>query len=455
MNDAMPLNPTEARPLRIAVVDDETNIRVTLGLCLEAGGHQVVLCASAADALGAVARQPFDLIFLDVRLGVSNGLDLIPRILAESPWAKVVVITAYASAETAIVAMDRGAADYLPKPFTPAQVQLVTRKVIEQRKLELKLGALETTAGATADFREPVTTSSEMRQALDLARRLAPSDTTLLIRGEPGIGKEWLARAIHHWSGRETGACAAISCRNASADALEEELFGISRRDAPDAPAVDRGAAALCDRGTLILREIGATPLTVQPKILRLVRQREYERYNDVSVRQSDARVIATTSQDLDQAASRDQLRPDLLFAVNIVQIELPPLRQRTEDIVLLAEQFRAAISRANHRPTHGFSAEASDTLAAYAWPGNIRELRNVVERAVMLCEGGNIGLEHLPPQMLCRGDAVPSDLMPLDALEEMHIRRVLQTAKSMEAAAAILGVDPTTLWRRRKLYGL
>ncbi len=202
----MPPTSLKPRPSRVLIVDDEANIRLTLGLCLEADGHQVTQAATAAEAMRAVSKQAFDVIFLDVRLGIANGLDLIPRILAEVPWAKVVVITAYASAETAILAMDRGAADYLPKPFTPAQVQLVVRKVMDQRKLEQKLGSLQASEPLAAFDREPLTTSSDMRQAVDLARRLALSDTTLLIRGEPGTGKEWLARSIHSWSRRAGGA---------------------------------------------------------------------------------------------------------------------------------------------------------------------------------------------------------------------------------------------------------
>jgi NtrC-family two-component system response regulator AlgB len=450
----MDLKPPKPPPLRILVVDDEANIRITLGLCLEASGHDVVSCATAQEALVAVCRQPFDLIFLDVRLGVANGLDLIPLILIESPWAKVVVITAYASAETAIIAMDRGAADYLPKPFTPAQVQLVIRKVLEQRKLEMKLGTLQA-GGLPRAAEEPVTTSSEMRQALDLARRLAPGDTTLLIRGEPGTGRDWLARAIHAWSGRAGGAVATVSCRTPSSDALDQELFGFSAQDMPQATPLERGAAAFCDGGTLILKEIGATPLTLQPKLVRLIREKEYERHNECAVRRSHVRVIATTSQDLEQGAAREMVRSDLLMAVNIVQIELPPLRQRGQDLQLLAEQFRAASARANHRPITGFTSEALDALAAHSWPGNVRELRDVVEKAVQLCESSQIGIAHLPPQLLCREPAPAENLLPLNALEEMHIRRVLQTAKSLDAAAAILGIDPATLWRRRKLYKL
>ncbi|HWE02104.1 MAG TPA: sigma-54 dependent transcriptional regulator [Tepidisphaeraceae bacterium] len=448
-------HPPRPRPLRVLVVDDEANIRMTLGLCLEASGHEITSCANAHQAIQTVTAHAFDLIFLDVRLGVSNGLDLIPAMLAHCPWAKVIVITAYASAETAMIAMDRGAADYLPKPFTPAQVQLVVRKVDQQRKLELKLGALQVGERSDwADF-QPLTTSSEMRQAVDLARRLATGDTTLLIRGEPGSGKERLARAIHAWSHRDGGACTAVSCQTTSADSLNAILFGTAPIGAPSIATINRGAAGLCDGGTLILKEIGAIPMTIQPRLVRLLRDKEYERHDDFVLRKSDVRVIATTSEDLDRSAARDRLRSDLLLAVNIVQIELPPLRQRLEDIRLLADHFRDAAARASHRTIGGFTDDAMDVLLTHPWPGNVRELRGVVERAVSLCGSSRIDLEHLPPTMLCRGESALENLMPLDALEEMHIRRVLATAKSLEAAAAILGIDPATLWRRRKQYGL
>jgi NtrC-family two-component system response regulator AlgB len=302
---------------------------------------------------------------------------------------------------------------------------------------------------------EPITTSSEMRQAIDLAMRLASGDTTLLIRGEAGTGKERLARAIHSWSPRASAASAAVSCQNNSVDSLDAILFGVAPASMTADPSATGGAVALCDGGTLILKEIGATPLTVQPKLVRLLRDREYERHDDFVARKSDVRVIATTSEDLDRSAARDRLRGDLLLAVNIVQIELPPLRQRLEDIRLLADRFRAACARAGHRAITGFTSDAMDALLAHPWPGNVRELRNVVERAVSLCESGQIGLEHLPAAMLCRNESSQEHLMPLDALEEMHIRRVLATAKSLDAAAAILGIDPATLWRRRKQYGL
>ena len=319
---------------------------------------------SANDAINTVSRQAFDVIFLDVRLGVSSGLDLIPAMLAQYPWAKVIVITAYASAETAMLAMDRGAADYLPKPFTPAQVQLVVRKVLEQRKLEMKLGSLMTVEQAAWADPQPLTTSSEMRRAVDLARRLATGDTTLLIRGEPGAGKEWLARAIHAWSHRSNGACTAISCQTTSADSLDAMLFGVAPTHAKSDQPINRGAAALCDGGSLILKEIGFTPMTIQPRLVRLLRDKEYDRHDDFVARQSDVRVIATTSEDLDRAAARDRLRSDLLLTVNIVQIELPPLRQRLEDIRLLADNFLAAAARATHRSITGFTTDAMEVAA-------------------------------------------------------------------------------------------
>lgn len=452
----MSSSPRSQRPFRVLVVDDESNIRLTLTLCLEAGGHQVTACASADEAMSAVRRHPFDLIFLDVRLGVASGLDLIPDLLAQCPWGKVVVITAYASAETAIAAMDRGASDYLPKPFTPAQVQLVVRKVQEQRKLEMKLGAIEKSRAAwDADDAEPLTTSSEMRQAVDLAHRLASGDTTLLIKGEPGTGKDRLARAIHQWSPRRAGACVSVSCAAASADALDEELFGVGAGGGDGVSAAARGAAALCDGGTLILRQVGAAPLALQPRLVRLVREREYERHEEFVPRRTDVRVVATTTEDLDAAAATGRLRRDLLMAINIVPIELPPLRRRPEDIRFLAERFRQAAATQARKDIAAFTPEAMDILIGHGWPGNVRELRGVIERAVNLCASGRISLEHLPPAMLSGGPVPEDELLPLEALQEMHIRRVLQTAKSMEAAAAILGIDPATLWRRRKLYKL
>lgn len=444
-----------ARPqdLRILIVDDEENIRLTLSLCLEADGHQVTAVGTVQAALVEVSRRAFDLIFLDLRLGLDNGLDLIPRLLAENPWAKIVVITAYASVETAVEAMKRGASDYLPKPFTPAQVELVTHQVAERRQLEQRLQALQSILGDDPDAELP-TASNAMRQALELSRKVAASSAPLLIRGEVGTGKGRLARAIHAWSGRSPAAVAGVSCRGAAADALEVELFGLSSHDVPAASPGSRGRAAFCDGGTLVLHEIGELPLSLQPKLIRFVRDKEYERVNDVMSRRADVRVIGTTSADLDGAVRSRAFRADLLLALDVVSIDVPPLRSRPDDIPLLAERYLAYFARKNRRPLLGFTSDALDALMKHSYPGNVRELRNLVERAVLLCEGDCVDLPHLPSNLL-NGDAYRvGDLVSLEKISDLHIRRVLASTRSYEAAASVLGINSITLWRRRKRYG-
>lgn len=439
--------------LRVLIVDDEENIRLTLSLCLEADGHEVTAVGTVQGALVEVSRRAFDLVFLDLRLGLENGLDLIPRLLAENPWAKIVVITAYASVETAVEAMKRGATDYLPKPFTPAQVQLLTRQVAGRRHLEQRLQSLQAILGEDPDADLP-TASTSMRQVLELARKVAPSSAPLLIRGEVGTGKERLARAIHTWSGRSQAAFTVVTCRGTTAEALEVELFGLSSHDAPDAPASQRGRAAFCDGGTLVLHEIGELPLSLQPKLIRFIRDKEYERVNDVMSRRADVRVIGTTSADLESAVRCRAFRADLLLALDVVSLDVPALRRRPDDIPLLAERYLAHFARKNGRPVLEFTAEAMDALMKHSYPGNARELRNLVERAVLLCETDRIDLPHLPSNLL-NGDAYcVGDLVSLEKISDLHIRRVLASTSSYEAAASVLGINSITLWRRRKRYG-
>lgn len=440
--------------LGILVVDDEENIRLTLSLCLEADGHRVEVAGNVQAALTQVSRRAFDLIFLDLRLGMENGLDLIPRLLAENPWTKIVVITAYASVETAVEAMKRGATDYLPKPFTPAQVQLVTEKVARHRHLEVKLQALQQSIGEDPEEGFPCE-SAAMRQALETARRVAASNSAVVIRGEVGVGKGRLARMIHAWSGRSPGAYAAVSCCAASAEALETELFGLSSCAAPDVAPGRRGRIAFCEGGTLVLHDVADLPRQLQPKLVRLVRDGEYERVDDLTCRKADVRVLATTSIDLHEAAQGGRFRQDLLLALDVVTIEVPPLRERLDDVRLLAERFLAHFARENGRGVTGFTPDAMDALSKHAYPGNARELRNLVERAVLLCDGAEIGLEHLPPNLLNAEAYRVGDLVSLEKISDLHIRRVLASTRSYEAAANVLGINSITLWRRRKRYGL
>jgi two-component system, NtrC family, response regulator AlgB len=443
-------------PLSVLVVDDEPNIRKTLAIGLNADGHRVVVVSNAADARKEAARQPFDLAFVDLRLGAETGLDLIPVLTSDSPWLKVVVITAYASIETAVEAIKRGAADYLPKPFTPAQVRLVIDRVAKVRGLEQRVAGLQGVLGERESFIDLDTQSALMRRAVELARQVAATDATLLIRGESGTGKGVLARAIHAWSERADKPFSVVSCPSLSPELLESELFGHVKGAFTGAARDNPGRIAASESGTLFLDEIGDLPLPLQPKLLRFVQDREYERVGDSVTRRADVRLITATNVDLGEAVREGRFREDLLYRINVIQIDVPPLRERAEDIVPLAERLLAHFSR--RRPIVGFTDEAIAALRGYSWPGNVRELRNAIERGVILCRGDRVGAEHLPVGLATRATAAEPQLgdpVPFDQIEAVHIRRVIAAAKSMEDAARVLGIDAATLWRKRKKYGI
>jgi NtrC-family two-component system response regulator AlgB len=441
--------------LRILVVDDEQNIRTQLTLFLEADGHHVVAHASVHEALVEASWQAFDLVFLDLRLGMDNGLDFISRILAESPWAKVVVITAYASIDTAVESMRRGAADYLAKPFSPAQVRLVTQKVAERRLLERRVEALQLALGEIDPESDLPTANTAMARAFDLAKQVANSQASILIRGEVGTGKGRLARAIHAWSNRAASPFASALCQTTATDVLNAELFGLSMKDRQDSVVDSPGWVEFCDGGTIHLEEIGETPPSLQPKLLQLLRDREYERFNDFKTRHTNVRVVATTSIDLDNAVRRGRFRQDLLLALDVIKIDLPPLRQRLEDIRLLATRYLAYFGRESHRTVGGFTPAAVNALEKHSWPGNVRELKNVIERAVLICKGDEIGVEHLPPNLLnspC--NYTIGDLVPLEIIQDLHIRKVVASTRTIASAAAILGVHSGTVLRRIRRFG-
>jgi two-component system, NtrC family, response regulator AlgB len=449
---------TEAIPatgLKVLVVDDEINIRKALSITLETDGHAVTAVSNPRDALDEVSRKPFDLAFVDMRLGSQLGMDLIPELLAQSPWMRVVMITAYATVDNAVETMKRGASEYLTKPFTPAQVKLVTDRVARMRTLEQQVAKLEGTSEELDCERSVRSAEPAVQRTINLARQVAKSDTTVLIRGESGTGKGILARAIHAWSNRSSKPMATISCPTLSPQLLESELFGHVKGAFTGAVRDYMGRLASCDGGTVFLDEIGDLPVELQPKLLRFLQDREYERVGEARTRLADVRVIAATHVDLEEGVRSGRFREDLLYRIKVIQLDLPPLRERLQDIVDLAERFLAEIGRG--KSIQGFSEEAIGALKNYSWPGNIRELRNVVERAVLLCQVQQVGVEHLPPEFASGKTAAMQlgDPVSLEQLEELHIRRVLARTKSLDEAAKILGIDVATLWRRRRKYGL
>ncbi len=443
-------------PLNVLVVDDEANIRKTLSVCLEADGHRVSAVGNFEDAISESTRRSFDLAFVDLRLGTASGLDLIPALLAASPWLKIVVITAYASIDTAVEAMRRGAADYSPKPFTPAQVALAVRKAAEVRSMEQRIASLQEDLGRAAPEADLSSESPAMLRAVSMARQVAPTDATVLLRGESGTGKTVLARAIHGWSRRAGKPFGVISCPSLSAELLESELFGHVKGAFTGAVRDNPGRIAACEGGTLLLDEIGDLPLPLQPTLLRFLQDREYERVGESSTRRADVRLLAATNADLEEAVRDGRFREDLFYRLNVIQIEIPPLRDRPEDIPALAARLLAFYGRSHHRRFVGFSEDALAALRGYRWPGNIRELRNVVERASILCPSDRIGVAHLPPAICPRDMPLKiGDPVRLEKIEEEHIRRVLASSKSLQEAAETLGIDQATLWRRRKQYGI
>ena len=443
--------------LNILVVDDEINIRKTLAFCLEGLGHKVVAVSNSADAKAEASRRSFDLAFVDLRLGAEKGMDLIPDLLAQSPWTKVVVITAYASIDTAVQSMKSGSADYLPKPFTPAQVKVITQRIADMRRLEQNISALQETLGRSSpEVDIHATTSPAMHRAIHLAQQVATTDATVLLRGESGTGKGVLVRAIHGWSARAQKPFGVVSCPSLSAELLESELFGHVKGSFTSAVRDNPGRIATCEGGTLFLDEIGDLPVTIQPKLLRFIQDREYERVGEQITRHADLRVITATNVDLDKAVKEGRFREDLLYRLNVIQIEIPALRERPEDIVPMAERMLAFFTRNRPRKVLGFTPEASEVLRRHAWPGNVRELRNVVERCAILASGEWVGPELLPGSVsTVPSPPGPGELISLEKLEELHIRRVLAATKSLDDAAEILGIDAATLWRRRKKYGI
>ena len=454
-----PPEPTasEATDLRVLVVDDDKNIRLTLAACLEGMGCAVTPAASAEAALAALSQQPFELAFLDLRLGATSGLELLPRLLAESPGLSVVIVTAHAAVDSAVRAIQSGAADYLAKPFTPEQIRYVVRRLAEARGARRRLLELE------QDLRESVpeidleTDSPALRAVLGTVARAALSEAPVLLRGESGTGKGVLARALHAQSPRAARPFVVVNCPTLSGELLASELFGHTRGAFTGAVRDQPGRVEAAEGGTLFLDEIAEIAPTLQAKLLRFLQDHEFERVGETRARRADVRIVAATNRDLSADVAAGRFREDLYWRLAVVEIRVPPLRERPEDVLRLARRFLAFFDRAAGRRAQSLAPEAARVLQAHGWPGNVRELRNAMERCAILWPADVVEPMALPEHIdagATPGPAVGGDFT-LEQLEREHVLRVLARAPTLEDAARTLGIDDSTLWRKRKRYGL
>jgi len=445
------------RALRVLVIDDDKNIRATLGVCLEGMGCEVRAAATADAALAAAGEQPFDLAFLDLRLGTASGLDVLPRLLAEAPSLAVVLVTAYATVDTAVEAVKRGAADYLPKPFTPEQIRHVVQRVSAAAGAHRRLAELERELRESVPEVDIETASPAMRAIFETIARAARSDAPVLLRGESGTGKGVLARLLHAQSPRRERPFVVVNCPTLSAELLASELFGHARGAFTGAVRDQAGRVEAAEGGTLFLDEIAEIAPPLQAQLLRFLQERLFERLGETHTRKADVRIAAATNRDLAAEVAAGRFREDLFYRLAVVELRVPPLRERPEDLLRLARRFLAFFSRAAGRREQTLSPAAEQALLGYGWPGNVRELRNAMERCAILWPADVVEPAALPDRIGGAGLSLPrvgGDLS-LDELEREHIRRVLARTATLEEAARILGIDDSTLWRKRKRYEL
>jgi len=441
--------------LAVLIVDDEKNIRQTLGLFLEKQGCDVHLASSGDAAAAVLSRQAVDLAFLDLRLGPERGEDVIPRLLALAPGLPIVVFTAYATVETAVDTLKRGAWDYLSKPYAPDQIRQLVNRARERRELSRRVADLEHRLASAAPGIDFSSDSPAMRQALDLTARAARSDAPVLFRGETGTGKTALARALHDQSARRERPFAIINCPTLSEELLASELFGHARGAFTGAVRDQPGRVDVANGGTLFLDEIGELPVALQAKLLRFLQDKQFERVGENETRTADVRIVTATNRDIEHDIKSGHFREDLFYRLDVVEIRIPPLRERPDDILPLARRFLAFFSASVGRRLPELSPDAEALIRAYRWPGNVRELRNAIERAVILWPAEIIGPEAFPDRLAPAFPVRPfvGGDFSLDDVEREHILAVTARTPTLDEAAAILKIDASTLWRKRKRY--
>ncbi len=443
--------------MRILIVDDEASIRRTTAIAVQTTGHEAVEASNGARALKLVETEGFDVCFLDVKLGAEDGLVVMDKLLQVSPGLAVVMFTAFASIATAVEAMRRGAFDFIPKPFTPEQIRQVLQKIVRTRSLEQRVRQLESQLADESPEIDLTSLEPAVQRVLEMAFKAADTTATILILGPSGTGKNVLAREIHRRSAQRERPFVTVNCPSLSKELLESELFGHVKGAFTGAVQDTFGKVAAAEGGTLFLDEIGEMPLEIQPKFLRLLQDREYERVGEARPRQASVRVIAASNRNLAEERKAGRFREDLFYRLNVITVALPGLHERPADLMRLAGNYLVFFARRLGKKVQGFAPDVTAAFRAYPWPGNLRELRNVIERAVILAGGDILTPADLPEEFSHRPDSSiqVGARVPLDNLEAEHIRRILAISSTLEEAARTLGIDPATLYRKRQKLGL
>ncbi len=438
----------------ILVVDDDRNIRRMIAAALSGGGHRVTESDSAEQALAMADNAPFELVVSDVRMAGMNGFALLEQLKQREPALPMILMTAYSSIPDAVEAIKLGAYDYVAKPFSAERIRSVAERALEVQSLRVENRTLRGRLERLAEPDSFLAFGAESRRLADMASQIAASDATVLLTGETGTGKNLLARHIHRQSPRARRPFIQVACTTLSEHLLESELFGHVRGAFTGAIKDKPGRLEAAGGGTVLLDEIGDLTPALQAKLLRFLEEKTFERVGGNETIRIDARIVAATNQNLDELVAAQRFREDLYYRLNVIELRVPPLRDRAAEILPLAMHF---IERAAHRHAKTaliLSAEAAAALRAYAWPGNIRELRNVIERAVILARGNEITLSDLPDRILAEPRTDEANLT-LEDFERRHIQMVLEHAVTLEDAAEMLGINVATLWRKRKRYRL
>ena len=442
---------------RILIVDDERSMCEMLETDLKLRDFEVVWFTSAEDGFRTVLEQPIDTVLTDLKMPGIDGLEFCRRIVENRPDIPVVVMTAFGSLETAVAAIRAGAYDFVTKPVEMDLLALTLGRAIGHRELQEKVKVLSQAADLATRFEDLIGASPVMQKLYDQLGRVADTETSILITGESGTGKELVARSLHSRSRRREKPFVPVNCAALPDTLLESELFGHAKGAFTDARSDRKGLFAQAEGGTLFLDEIGEMPLTMQPKLLRALEESKVRPVGSDQEVPFDVRIVTATNRDLETAVEESRFREDLFFRINVIQLDMPPLRSRGTDVLLLAGHFLALFAVRAGKEVEGLSDAVAEKLLNYSWPGNVRELRNVVERAVALTRYNKLAVEDLSEkireyqssQVFIGGDD-PSELVPIEEVERRYIEHVLRAVDGNKTVAArILGLDRKTLYRK------